>query len=70
MRILTSRPRAVLAAAALVVLAGAPFTETPTQAQPQNQIDPALYSGMRWRSIGPDRGGRSIAVAGSQSRPS
>lgn len=32
-------------------------------------VDPSLYSGMRWRSIGPARGGRSIAVAGSASRP-
>jgi photosystem II stability/assembly factor-like uncharacterized protein len=33
-------------------------------------VDPSLYSGMRWRSLGPLRGGRSIAVAGSASRPS
>jgi photosystem II stability/assembly factor-like uncharacterized protein len=32
-------------------------------------VDPALYSGMRWRSIGPARGGRSLAVGGSESRP-
>jgi hypothetical protein len=32
-------------------------------------IDPALFSGLRWRSIGPDRGGRSIAVGGSAARP-
>ena len=32
-------------------------------------VDPSIYSGMKWRSIGPDRGGRSIAVAGSASRP-
>ena len=32
-------------------------------------VDPALFSGLRWRSIGPARGGRSIAVAGSNSRP-
>ena len=38
-------------------------------AQPQGAIDPGLYAGMRWRSIGPDRGGRSIAVAGSAARP-
>jgi photosystem II stability/assembly factor-like uncharacterized protein len=31
-------------------------------------VDPSLYSGMRWRSIGPARGGRSIAVAGSAAR--
>ena len=32
-------------------------------------VDPSLYSGMRWRSIGPARGGRSIAAAGSATRP-
>lgn len=31
--------------------------------------DPLLFSVMRWRSIGPNRGGRSIACAGSPSRP-
>lgn len=31
--------------------------------------NPSLYSGLEWRSIGPFRGGRSTAVAGSQSRP-
>ena len=38
-------------------------------AQAATTVDPSLYSGMRWRSIGPDRGGRSIAVAGSDARP-
>ena len=28
-----------------------------------------MFSGLRWRSVGPDRGGRSIAVAGSAARP-
>jgi photosystem II stability/assembly factor-like uncharacterized protein len=32
-------------------------------------VDPALYSSLKWRLVGPFRGGRSIAVAGSQSRP-
>ena len=38
-------------------------------AQTGTEIDPALLTGMRWRSIGPARGGRSQAVAGSASRP-
>ncbi len=33
------------------------------------QYDTTLYSGLRWQSLGPDRGGRSIAVAGSDVRP-
>ncbi len=32
-------------------------------------LDPALLNLFRWRSIGPDRGGRSIAVSGVKGRP-
>ena len=32
-------------------------------------IDPALLGGLKWRSVGPARGGRSQAVSGSASRP-
>ena len=32
-------------------------------------IEPALLSSYRWRSIGPNRGGRSIAVSGVKGRP-
>lgn len=35
----------------------------------QSLVDPEIYSGMSWRNIGPARGGRSIAVAGSVQRP-
>ncbi|HEX7240456.1 MAG TPA: hypothetical protein VF263_09335 [Longimicrobiaceae bacterium] len=31
--------------------------------------DTSLFSALRWRNIGPNRGGRSIAVAGSSRRP-
>jgi photosystem II stability/assembly factor-like uncharacterized protein len=37
--------------------------------QPAAAIDPALFAGLRWRSLGPARGGRSQAAAGSSSRP-
>jgi photosystem II stability/assembly factor-like uncharacterized protein len=33
------------------------------------QLEPQLYSGLRWRMIGPFRGGRSIAVSGVESQP-
>ncbi|HEX2716144.1 MAG TPA: glycosyl hydrolase, partial [Gemmatimonadaceae bacterium] len=33
------------------------------------QLDTALLSAMKWREIGPFRGGRSVAVAGSTQRP-
>src|SRR3569832_343244 len=32
-------------------------------------FDPAIFAGLQWRSVGPQRGGRSIACAGSPSRP-
>src|SRR5262245_43528551 len=38
-------------------------------AKPAVAVDPALLAGLSWRSIGPARGGRSQAVAGSSSRP-
>jgi len=44
--------------------------QTPTTPpQPAQGIDASLLSGLRWRSIGPARGGRSQAVAGSAKRP-
>ena len=39
-----------------------------TPAQPA-AYDTTLLSGLRWRSIGPNRGGRSQAAAGSAARP-
>jgi photosystem II stability/assembly factor-like uncharacterized protein len=33
-------------------------------------LDSVLLAGYRWRNIGPDRGGRSIAVSGVKGRPS
>jgi photosystem II stability/assembly factor-like uncharacterized protein len=33
------------------------------------QVDPKTYGGMKWRLIGPFRGGRAIAVAGVPSQP-
>jgi photosystem II stability/assembly factor-like uncharacterized protein len=60
-----------LSIAALFLITGT-IAADPTvtlSAQPGSTVDPSLYSGMRWRSLGPDRGGRSIAVAGSAARP-
>ncbi|HEX3093186.1 MAG TPA: hypothetical protein VHW72_11220, partial [Candidatus Angelobacter sp.] len=33
------------------------------------QLDPGLYNGLRWRMIGPHRGGRTIAVSGVEGQP-
>ena len=39
------------------------------QQEPSFVPDSELFSGILWRNIGPDRGGRSIAVAGHRERP-
>ena len=38
-------------------------------AAPSGEFDPAILDAFRWRSIGPLRGGRSIAVSGVKGRP-
>ena len=38
-------------------------------AQSAAPSDSTLFASYRWRNIGPNRGGRSIAVAGSPARP-
>ncbi|CAA9346759.1 MAG: GH74 / GH33, partial [uncultured Gemmatimonadaceae bacterium] len=55
--------RLALAALALAAPAGA---QRPV---PPERVDSAQFRGLEWRSIGPNRGGRSIAVAGSARRP-
>ena len=39
------------------------------QLQPATSIDATILSSFRWRSIGPRRGGRSIAISGVRGRP-
>jgi photosystem II stability/assembly factor-like uncharacterized protein len=61
-----------LLAAAVIAAAGALdspalHTHAAAQASP-TAVDAKLFAGLRWRSIGPARGGRSIAVAGSSTR--
>ena len=55
-------------AAALVTIwpVDHPRAQGPTEAQPYPD---SMFAGLSWRSIGPNRGGRSIAVAGSAARP-
>lgn len=53
-----------------VVPAVAPVPAAATDAPSSvSQVDPALFDPLSWRGIGPNRGGRSIAVAGSAARP-
>jgi photosystem II stability/assembly factor-like uncharacterized protein len=69
---LTARALLVALALAFVPLPIAidrlPYAVAQSQT-PAAGVDPALLTGLRWRSIGPARGGRSIAVAGSSARP-
>src|SRR6478672_1067037 len=54
--------RGLTVALTLLALTSASSAQSPT-------IDPALLNAYKWRSIGPDRGGRSIAVSGVKGRP-
>jgi photosystem II stability/assembly factor-like uncharacterized protein len=61
---------------ALALVAGPAFaadSDKPaaTKAEPAKPLkgEEAFFTGLKWRNIGPDRGGRSIAVAGSMARP-
>ncbi len=63
-----------IAAVAFAIVTASPSTQQTVANRtaataPAGAVDSALFSGLRWRSIGPARGGRSIAVAGSSSRP-
>src|SRR4051812_34323559 len=54
---------------ATLVLAGL-FVALPVPPRrPHAPVDPALYAGLRWRNIGPFRGGRIAAVTGAVGQP-
>src|SRR5947209_3627337 len=36
---------------------------------PPGAIDPKLFGGIKWRQVGPFRGGRAIAIAGVPGEP-
>ncbi len=58
-----------LALAAGMATTGALYLSPTASAQGGVTVNPSLYSGMRWRSVGPARGGRSLTVSGSDARP-
>ena len=71
MKVLRSRFRLVCGLAVLSALFLTGHVDAllqPIAAQAPS-IDPALLGAYRWRSIGPNRGGRSIAVTGVKGRP-
>jgi photosystem II stability/assembly factor-like uncharacterized protein len=62
------------ACAALLAIAagwelGGPTDRVAAQTASPNGIDAAVANAFRWRSVGPLRGGRSIAVSGVKGRP-
>ena len=57
------------AAMALLLSSGSHGLVAPPLDAQTSSVDDALLGAYRWRSIGPDRGGRSIAVAGVKGRP-
>ena len=69
-----SRRLVLLSAAALLIVPGFRILASPTEPAGQapaarSIIDPMVLKSMQWRSIGPARAGRSIAVSGVKGRP-
>ena len=61
------RPRWSVVLTAALALGGLQVTlAAPSRAQ---TFDESLYDGLRWTNLGPARGGRSTAVAGSTAMP-
>ncbi|HET9012273.1 MAG TPA: glycosyl hydrolase, partial [Gemmatimonadaceae bacterium] len=58
-----------LAPLALVCALASISSAASAQVKPGAPLDSALLRAYRWRNIGPDRGGRSIAVSGVRGRP-
>ena len=53
----------------LVATGAAASTKALAAAVAADAVDPALYKAMRWRGIGPYRGGRALAVTGVSGEP-
>src|SRR2546430_10422604 len=69
-----SRYRTAIACAALLVVSaaarfGARADLAAQSSAAADTFEQAIVSSFKWRSIGPDRGGRSIAVSGVKGRP-
>ena len=67
---MSPRPFVLFRSAARMVAAAAVLSATLPDAIVHAQpVDGAALNAMRWRELGPARGGRSVAVAGSTARP-
>jgi photosystem II stability/assembly factor-like uncharacterized protein len=67
-----ARPGALavaLAIALVLAVSGAARNDTQSPGQSPAGYDAKFFGGLKWRNIGPNRGGRSIGVAGSARRP-
>ena len=60
---------AALIAVSLALVPSVTRVETLSAQTIEPQYDPALYQGMKWRNIGPFRGGRAVAAHGVTSDP-
>jgi photosystem II stability/assembly factor-like uncharacterized protein len=49
--------------------ATSPSVSPSSATEASGPVDPALFDSLQWRNLGPNLGGRSLAVAGSPSRP-
>ncbi len=65
----SQRPSPGPALLTVVALAAGPAGAVADQATGANRHDTLAFQALEWRSIGPFRGGRSVAVAGSAARP-
>jgi photosystem II stability/assembly factor-like uncharacterized protein len=66
---ITRRLTLPLFAGAVLTLSGWTASQTTPRAVSSAPIDTSILRMYRWRSIGPERGGRSIAVSGVRGRP-
>src|SRR5436853_6663029 len=60
--------RIIFACSLLLLASSLRSAPSPTPA-PSGAIDEKLFNGMRWREIGPFRGGRALAIEGVVSEP-
>jgi photosystem II stability/assembly factor-like uncharacterized protein len=63
------RLAAAIAALGLVSTVNATVVGSPHPAGPTPPIDSAVLKSLRWRNIGPERAGRSIAISGVKGEP-
>ena len=53
----------------LIAITGTLVPTASAQSDDEHPVDPALFEGLKYRMVGPYRGGRSSAVTGIAERP-